>query len=366
MAASTQRITRLASLAEIEACIDAIARPMPTQTVSIDVPFRRALAADVTVAKPHPESAIALRAGWAVNAQTVADAGPYAPMPVDAIWTEAGAALPANADCILPPDAMTEVQGRYEAMASGTAGDGVLPSGADVASGQVLRRAGTWLHPFQAEALGAAGVTEIAVHLPHVLVLKGEASVVDDTLVRAIARIVALEGAEPLTASEGLGAGLADDAADLTVVIGGSGEGRGDRSVSALAKAGRVLIHGLGISPGADAALGTVGTRPVLVLPGRFDAALAAWLIVGRRLLARLAGITEEERGGSASLTRKIVSTVGLAEMVPVGRSEGGVEPLASGYLPLHTLARAEGFVLVPPASEGYAAGSLVEVRRFP
>ena len=41
--------------------------------------------------------------------------------------------------------------------------------------------------------------------------------------------------------------------------------------------------------PGETTALGFAGDRPVLLLPGRFDAALAGWLTIGRRMLARLA-----------------------------------------------------------------------------
>jgi molybdopterin molybdotransferase len=51
---------------------------------------------------------------------------------------------------------------------------------------------------------------------------------------------------------------------------------------------------------------------------------------------------------------------------MPVARGADGVEPLASGYLSLQALARADGWILVPPESEGFAAGSMVEVRWFP
>jgi molybdopterin biosynthesis enzyme len=65
-------------------------------------------------------------------------------------------------------------------------------------------------------------------------------------------------------------------------------------------------------------------------------------------------------------LTRKINSTIGLAEVVPVRRVADGVEPLASGYWPAQALTRADGWVLVPPESEGFAAGTQLEMRAFP
>jgi molybdopterin biosynthesis enzyme len=102
---------------------------------------------------------------------------------------------------------------------------------------------------------------------------------------------------------------LADPDADAVLVIGGTGEGRRDRSVLALARMGEVKMHGMGVRPGESAALGSVDGRPVLLLPGRIDAALAVWLIVGRRLLARLSGADADSVSQPVTLTRKIVST---------------------------------------------------------
>jgi molybdopterin biosynthesis enzyme len=65
-------------------------------------------------------------------------------------------------------------------------------------------------------------------------------------------------------------------------------------------------------------------------------------------------------------LAKKIASTVGLAEFVPVRVGEKGAEPLGSGVLTLQSLARADGWVLVPPDSEGFAAGGTVEMRLLP
>ena len=67
------------------------------------------------------------------------------------------------------------------------------------------------------------------------------------------------------------------------VAIGGTGSGRNDASVRTLARVGQVAFHGIAIAPGETTALGFVGARPVLLLPGRMDAALAGWLTVGRR-----------------------------------------------------------------------------------
>ena len=126
-------------------------------------------------------------------------------------------------------------------------------------------------------------------------------------------------------------------------------------------------MHGIALAPGETAAFGYVGIRPVLLLPGRLDAALAVWLLVGRRILERLAAAKmRSEPAETLTLARKVSSTVGLAEVVPVRRNGDKAEPLASKYLPLSSLARSDGWILVPAESEGYSAGSQVQVWAWP
>ena len=63
-----------------------------------------------------------------------------------------------------------------------------------------------------------------------------------------------------------------------------------------------------------------------------------------------------------------LMAAVGIivAELVPVRRNAAQAEPLASKYLPLSSLARSDGWILVPADSEGYPAGSPVQVRSWP
>jgi len=130
--------------------------------------------------------------------------------------------------------------------------------------------------------------------------------------------------------------------------------------------AGGVDIHGIAVSPGETAAFGRVGARPVLLIPGRFDAALAVWLVIGWPLLARLSGLREEQPTSAATLTRKVASSLGMTEVIPVRVHDGAADPLASGYWPLAAVAAADGWILVPPTVEGYPAFGKVVVRAWP
>jgi molybdopterin molybdotransferase len=363
-----QRISRLAPLGQVEARIAAIAAPVAPQAADLGAAPGRVLAEDVTVRAPIPASPVALSDGWAVRSDLVMDAGSYAPVPLTPApaWVEVGEPLPAAADTVLPPDAVVTTSGVAEAHASATAGDGVVPAGAEADTRAPLRRAGTRLRAIDIAVLRAARVDKVQVRVPRVRIVATAKRDAGDFVGPLIVRAIERAGGETLDDGRTLEEALRAPSADAVVAIGGTGMGRQDSSIRTLSRVGRLDLHGVGIRPGETAALGSAGSCPVLLLPGRLDAALAAWLVIGSRLLARLTGARDRDTPSPVQLARKVSSTVGLAEVVPVARTPEGVEPLATGYLPLQALARADGWILVPPDSEGFPAGAMVEVRSFP
>jgi molybdopterin molybdotransferase len=373
--AAPQRIARLAPLGQVHAVLDRLAAPVAARRIALVDAVGHVLAADAVPAAAQPAAATALRDGWAVDAAALADAGPYAPVPLVAgvAWVDAGDAIPGGADAVLPPDAVTLSAGTQEAIASVSPGEGIVPAGADLAASQPIRHAGEQLRATDVAVLALAGLAQVTVSAPRLRVVSANPVIEDahDHVAPLLATAVAAAGGEveisrASAQREALERALADDSCDAVIAVGGTGTGRSDRSACVLAGIGQVHIHGMGIRPGETAALGTVGRRPVLLAPGRLDAALATWLLVGRRLLERLTGATTREVAVPGTLSRKIVSTVGIAEMVLVRRSEGGLDPIGGESLPLHQLAIAAGWVLVPPESEGYPAGATVDVRPLP
>jgi molybdopterin biosynthesis enzyme len=359
------------------ACIDALARPAAPRTVELAAAAERGLAADVVVEAALLATTIALRDGWADASDRVADAGPYAPAPLmpAPTFVEVGAPLPHDADAVLPPGAVTLRDGIGEATASAVPGEGVLAAGADAAPGRPLRRAGEALRAIDLAVQRAAGVPRVTVRAPRLRIVTANALIdaVDDTVAPLIARAidaaggvaeivrVALDGAPALARAL-----QESEDTDAVIVVGGTGAGRHDTSVRTLARLGTVDIHGVGLVPGESAAVGAVGARAVLMLPGRLDAALAVWLVLGRHLLMRLTGRSGDDAGTPVRLARKIASTVGLAEVVLVRRCEGGVEPIASGSFPLQALGQADGWVLVAPDREGFPPGATVDMHALP
>jgi molybdopterin molybdotransferase len=174
----------------------------------------------------------------------------------------------------------------------------------------------------------------------------------------------------------GAGAGVRDalrravgaPGADLVVATGRTGTGPDDEAPLALAEAGELSVHGLALRPGGSTGMGLAGRVPVLLLPGDPLACLCAYELLAGRLVRRLGGrhpgLPHATR--LAEVGRKIVSAVGLVEICQVRLVAGRVEPLGvaeSGGL--SAAARADGFVVVPAALEGYAPGARVTVHRY-
>jgi molybdopterin molybdotransferase len=124
--------------------------------------------------------------------------------------------------------------------------------------------------------------------------------------------------------------------------------------------------------PSSPTGMGTLGSRLVFLLPGNPVSALCAYDFFAGRAIRALGGRSKEwpYRQVRGTLTRKISSPIGRLDYArvkfdpstPLGTS-GGVEPLSvAGASLLSSTTRADGFVIVAQDSEGYAAGTEVDV----
>jgi molybdopterin biosynthesis enzyme len=286
-------------------------------------------------------------------------------------WVDVGEPMPSGTDAVAPFDAVNARGDRTEAIAAVAPGEGVLPAGGDCAPRTPLRRAGESVRAIDIAVVAAAGFAEVTVRSPRIRIACGSAMKTPSigSALDALAHAATATGCtvvETQREGEGLDRALADESADAVIAVGGTGSGLRDAAVHTLVRLGQVEAHGIAVSPGETAAFGFAGARPVLLIPGRLDAALATWLLIGRYLVAKLAGGDIADLRVTLPLKRKVASTIGLTELVPVGCAGGVAEPLASGYLSLQSLARSDGWIVVPAESEGFAAGTPVAVRAWP
>ncbi|MCG8585888.1 MAG: molybdopterin-binding protein, partial [Pirellulales bacterium] len=153
--------------------------------------------------------------------------------------------------------------------------------------------------------------------------------------------------------------------ADIVLVSGGSSVGKEDFVPQLLASEGELAVHGVAMRPSSPAGMGRLGQRLVFLLPGNPVSCLCAYDFFAGPAIRALGGRSPDwpYRITTAPLERKIVSQVGRLDYCRVKLIDGGVEPLAiSGASVLSSTTRADGFVVIPDDSEGFAEGSRVDV----
>jgi molybdopterin molybdotransferase len=153
--------------------------------------------------------------------------------------------------------------------------------------------------------------------------------------------------------------------ADVIIVSGGSSVGIEDLAPTLLAQHGDLAIHGIAMRPSSPTGLGRLEHRLVFLLPGNPVSCLCAYDFFAGRAIRALGGHPKvwPYHAVRARLARKISSPIGRLDYARVQVVDGAVEPLSvGGASVLSSTTRADGFVIVPADSEGFAPGTDVEV----
>jgi molybdopterin biosynthesis enzyme len=266
---------------------------------------------------------------------------------------------------VIDPDLVEQTGGLFQVSAEAIPGQGVRRTGGDIAEGSSLIVPGQRLRALDLLTARAAGLDMVAVRRPRLRLINIPPTAGNAMTAQLIAESARATGAEILRVEAGgrdaksIATALDAEPCDLLIAVGGTGVGRTDATIEALASRGELLAHGIALRPGRTAAIGRIAGRPVIALPGAPDQALAAWWTLALPVLDRLSG-REERRARTLPLARKIASSVGIAEIVLLEKADGAWMPLATGDLSLETIVRADAWLAVPGGSEGYAAGTPV------
>lgn len=325
----------------------------------------RCIAAKMPALQAYPLRDTAVVDGYAFSARDLVGASSYSPLqlPRAPIWVEAGEAMPDGCDCVLDSDSV-EISGPMpQVLAEAIPGQGVRRAGSDIAAGSDVVEAGWRVLPRHLLAARAAGLQGLNVRRPRVGIVNVLGGDVTAALIAESVRATGAE-ADTFTAAGreagAIAAALDERAHDLLLIVGGSGVGRADAAIAALAARGDVLAHGIALQPGRTSAVGRIGKTPVVALPGAPDQALAAWWTLVLPAIDRLSGRRPRE-AVNLPLARKIASQVGIAEIVLLERMREMWSPLAVGDLSLQAIARAKAWLVISGGSEGFAAGSRID-----
>jgi molybdopterin molybdotransferase len=390
-----------ADVADAVRLIHDLARPLAAERVRLEESAGRVLATDITAPIPVPRFARAAMDGYAVRGEETFGASDYNPLTLalvgeafpgrpfagtvasgQAVRIMTGAPLPTGADAVVMAEYAQESDGGgppsvtvTEAVPPGRHVGGI---GEDVEAGQLLLSAGRVLRPQDVAVLASVGAAEVAVvRRPVVrLVITGDellppgtmpegCRIVDsnslmlDALARRDGGVVHRGGIVP-DRREAVEAALLAEEGDVILVSGGSSVGAEDHAPAIVAARGELLVHGLAMRPSSPAGFGRLGGRLVFLLPGNPVSCLCAYDFFAGPAIRLLGGRSGDwpYRRIHVKVARKIVSDIGRVDYARVRLTDAGVEPIAtSGASILSSTTRADGFIVVPRDSEGYAPG---------
>lgn len=322
--------------------------------------------AEIPPLAPFPASNIAAVDGFALRAADLVGASSYSPLPLrqPPVWVEVGDAMPVDCDCVIDADLVEWSGPLAQVVAEATPGQGIRRAGEDIAGRSVIA-AGRPFHALDLLATGAAGLQTLPVRRPRVH-LVNVPNTGSDLTANCIAELAVATGTAVARTdavardAASVAQTLRAETCDLVILIGGTGVGRADAAVEALAARGRVLAHGVALVPGRTIAIGDLAGIPVIALPGAPAPALAGWWTLALPVLDRLSA-RQPRATMTLPLARKIASHVGLCEIAMLKQIDGAWTPLASGDLSLDAIVRADAWLAVPADSEGFAAGTSVD-----
>jgi len=375
--------------------------PLPSERVPLAEASGRVLAESVVSAVDVPLFERSMMDGYALRAEESQGASPYNRLELrvlgeslpgracslqvlvgTAIRIMTGAPLPDGANAVLPVERAEVVGDRVLLLDTLAPGKNVGRRGEDIRAGQEVLQAGRRLRPQDLGVLSSIGIAQVEVtRMPSVrIVTTGNELLppgsipaghqIVDANTPMLTALIQRDGGVARTpgivpdSPEAILEALRDEA-DIVLVSGGSSVGQEDYAPQLLAQHGELAIHGVAMRPSSPAGMGRLDHRLVFLLPGNPVSCLCAYDFFAGRAVRRLAGRDPDWPYQSLRLplARKLVSTVGRLDYARVRITDGQVEPLAiSGASVLSSTTRATGFVVIPDDSEGYPAGSEVQV----
>ena len=385
------------------AWIDAHAPRLASESVKVDSACSRVLAQPVSATLDVPAFDRSAMDGYAVRSVDTSGAGDYNPLtfaivgqalpgrPFDgsslpqgrAVRVMTGAPMPRGADAVVPAEYADEKEGNVDLTLTVGAGKNVGVRGEDIRTGALVLEAGRRLRAQDVGLLASLGMSTVdVVREPRVrmlvtgneIVRPGEpkdAYQIYDANSPMLRGLVARDGGvieRHLKLRDEAGSirdALTAPGADIILVSGGSSVGSEDHAPRLLAETGELAIHGVAMRPSSPAGVGRVGQTLVFLLPGNPVSCLCAYDFFAGRAIRLCGGRPADwpHRTKQAIVARKIVSVIGRVDYCRVRFDGDAIEPLAlSGASILSSTTRADGFVVVPGESEGYAPGTMVTV----
>jgi molybdopterin molybdotransferase len=275
-----------------------------------------------------------------------------------------------------------------EIQRAASAGENIVPAGAEAKAGQELLPRGTRMGPAQIAMAAAAGKARVKVYRkPRVAILstgdelvdvveKPGASQIRNSNSYSLAALVAVYGGEPVQLpiapdEEGKLTELIQEGlkADMLLLSGGVSMGKFDLVEKALKDLGaQFFFTGVMIQPGKPLVFGEAGSVPFFGHPGNPVSVMATFELFTRQVVEALSG-TEPARlkSAQARLSKEFKTKTGLTRFLPAMLAGGLYGPHVEvvpwqGSGDMLAATRANCYLVVPPDREKLAMGEMVTV----
>ena len=374
--------------------------PVP-ETIATEDALGRVTAKPVFAAVSSPAYNAAAMDGIAVVAKSTSQASETNPVTltpvVDFISIDTGDPLPREYDAVVMAEDVIELEdGSEQILAAAAPWQHVRPIGEDFAQGEMIVPSAHAVRPVDIGLMLSGGVFELEVNgLPKVAIIPTGTELVDpgtlspdeaanllahpgtiiDSNSRMIAALVEQNGGmpvrKPIAADdyESLKAVISQAVAehDIVLINAGSSAGREDYTAPILAELGEVIIHGVAIKPGKPVILAVVDGTPVIGLPGYPLATFFNFNTFAAPVMSLFTGATSaQQQQVTATVSKRIVSNLKHQEYVQVNVGQVGdkliATPLSRGAGIISSLARADGYLVIPQQREGLESGEQVDV----
>lgn len=388
-------------------------RPLPALDVHLLDAHGCVLTEDVVAPWPLPQFDNSAMDGYAVVADDVVEASEDEPVALPVVADIAagetqvgairpgmcarimtGAPLPAGADAIVPVEQTDGGTARVQIMSPAKLDAHIRRAGEDVAKGDVVLGAGTYLGAAQVGLLAAVGRDRVVVRpKPRIVVISTGSELVEPGAALALGQITDSNSFTLTAAAREAGAiayrippvpddpdhllGLIEDQlvrADLVITTGGVSAGAYDVVKEVLSSLGTVSFEQVAMQPGKPQGFGTIGeeSTPIFTLPGNPVSAFVSFEVFVRPAIRKMFGASRLHRPSVKAVLQQGMSSpegrrqFARARLQPASDGSYLVTPLGRQESHrLGDLAYANALVVVPEHVTEVPAGQVVDVVRL-
>lgn len=365
-----------------------------TETLPATSSIGRVLSTSILAPRNVPHYRRSAMDGFAVRSVDLMGASPTNPVMLSVsdmimegtcVPVNTGDYVPDDSDAVLMMEDTISIGDMVEIRAQVHPGKNVGEIGEDVRKNEIIFNKSHLLRPCDVAVLASLGIIDVKVYVKPVVAIiptgndllplpgddvpaPGKTLDINSLMIGkyvekwgGIARCCAIVPEDKQLIEDAIKANLDTD---MMVISGGTSVGEKDYVPAVVEKLGTKLVHGVGLSPGKPTALGVAGNVPILCMPGYPAAGLVALFAFGKPAMRKAGNIPDvPDTKVKATLSGKIMSREGYVSYARVILEDTIAHPLmTAGAGILSSIAKSDGFIIIPENVEGCEEGSEVEV----